>query len=159
MVSFLLLGDYNSWHIEKGWNGFLPLATTKAQIERVLKVSNPETVSENEIRYASDVALVHATYSTPGCTVTDGSGNESPLPTDTVLRYDVVPRKTLTTSEIKWNPSEFLREIDIHVLGFVHYRNLRLGISIETRETEKGTEQIRNVRYFLSDDQKKKVKC
>jgi len=154
------------WHIEKGWNGFLPLKSNRTEIEQFLKQNEPDHTLEivNDIgktvrvRYKSTNSLLHFEYTKSECIVRTSLGTNQTVKANTVLSYDVVV-KNLTTSDFKWNKSEFTREKDIHVAGFVHYRNLAEGVSIEARETETGGEDVRSVRYFPAKEQNGKLDC
>jgi len=166
-LAYFTLAICCSWQIENGWNQFLPLKSTRVEIEAYLSKLDPnltietadERVEEVKMRYQTRTVLMHVTYLKTPCIMENAAGEKQSLPAKTVLGYDIVPNNNLTVSGIKWDKSDFDREKDFHVARFVHYRHREKGISMETREMEDGTEVVRNVRYFPTNFQKEKLVC
>lgn len=140
--------------IEEGWKAIKPLQTTRAQIESFL--TNP-TKNGSQISYETDDALVHITYSKAPCSDI-GSGRYK-VSQDTVVNYQVVLKKDIKISELKWKKNLYKRDDDPEILQFVDYRNAQDGIKVNAVKLDDGVEKVISISYYPDKKSEESVKC
>jgi len=90
-------------------------------------LKNPAT-NGSQITYETDDALVHITYSTAPCS--DIGRGAYKVSENTIVNYQVVIKKNVKISELKWKKNSYKRIDDPEILLLVDYVNTQDGVTI-----------------------------
>jgi hypothetical protein len=131
------------------WLGLQPLASTRADVERLLGV--PTNSAGRTFIYEYKADKVHVIYSEGTCDLSEnGRWN---VPSGTVLRLKVFPQHLVTMGELKFKRSRFLRAREVHPQDWIHYINQRDGVTVDV-QTRGKTEEVMSVVYEPSAAQR-----
>ena len=111
-ISFALAQD------NIGWRGIVPLRSTRAQVEQKLGALDVRCQC-----YLTETEIVRVKYSRGHCKGDLAGWN---VPTDTVLSFEITPKKPLLFSKIQLKEQEFVRTVDDTVTTY--YGNGEKGV-------------------------------
>lgn len=127
---------------QNAWHGFVPLRSTRNDVERVLK--NPKNSSPPDYIYETENEKIIVRYSTDLCS---RSGKiEWNVPVDTVITITVSPKVKLLVRDLRLDLRQYGRSEIAHPRGLVNYINLDDGVGIEAK-LEDGCEVVLSVTY------------
>ena len=112
----------------KGWQGIIPLHSTREDVRRLLGTSTLSTVPTYDLYDLKDES-VFINYSTGKCA--DGT-TVWDIPPYTVINVNIAPKQMLQASMLITNPSKYRREVDSHLPDITYYINEEEGITIQT---------------------------
>lgn len=107
----------------QGWRGIVPLHSTRADVERLFGLPNPQ-----DGFYDFKNESVEFRYSDGPCV------NGLDIPRDTVIDIRVVPKRDLRLSKLQFGISNFKKVKDEELPGFYSYTSEKKGITITTSE-------------------------
>jgi hypothetical protein len=112
----------------KEWRGIVPLHSTRADVERLLKKTNPEC---QQCVYVTEEVSVVVVYSS-GSACGKEESNRWNVPHDTVISLTVYYKNPrLKFADLKIDESKFEKETTAHLPGVVYYTNRDEGMHIE----------------------------
>ena len=126
----------------KEWCGIVPLHSTRADVERLLKLQ-PERCGGNTCLYDLEDKTVFAIYSDgPSCKNSDIS-NSWRVPRDTVIQITITFKTPQPLSILNTDLTKYERVPDKEFPSLVYFSNYVEGVELET-----SGESVRRIRYF-----------
>lgn len=132
----------SSGSAESGWNGIVPLHSTRAEVELLL--GPPVKPCQGGCRYANDKRSVFVFYSGEPCEKEDQ--NRWRVPPNTVVGLIVHNFKKPRLSHLKLDPRKFTKTLDPELQGYFRYTNEQEGVTYEV--SARGV--VLSVEYFPS---------
>ena len=150
LISLVVLSASSTTVLAKTWRGITPLASTRADVERVL--GPPTSTSNNWSTYHSSEETVSIFYSN-GLPCGRGANSDWQLPQGIVVSITVAPRTIVLFSELNVDESKFQKLKDAHRVGSVHYWNKTDGEEISVANGE-----VTSFRY-VADSAETHLRC
>jgi len=107
----------------QGWRGVVPLHSTRADVERLFGLPNPQ-----DGFYDFKNESVEFRYSDGPCV------NGWDVPRDTVIDIRVVPKQDLRLSKLPFGVGGFKKVKDEELPGFYSYSSEEKGITVKTAD-------------------------
>lgn len=127
----------------KGWRGFVPLQSTRTEVERILGA--PKESRRFASTYETKDERVVVYYSAGQCK--ESQSNDWNVPRDTVVSITVHPNAKLLVDDLKLDKMKYERVADYHVQGVVYYFSKEDGVRISARLFEKEGEFVDSITY------------
>jgi len=127
----------------RGWNGIVPLHSTRIEVERQL--GPPTTSCEQTCAYNMQNESVTIVYSTDPCRT--GDNNRWRVPVGTVVTIIVYPSVHPKLKDLKLNQKQFTKSKDPELAGYWTYTSDREGISYEVSDTGR----VLSIEWFPTD--------
>lgn len=152
-IVFLIQGK-----IECGFEGVRVLESDRSYVEQKLGVG--VKTDDGDFEYQTDSYRVRVLYSAAPCSAPDTVTGGYSVKKDTVLRYEVRPRKRIKLDDLEWDRNQYKKVSDEHMVGFYDYTNEKKGILIVTEtRSEEGSETIRAIYFRRAAEKEKRFKC
>jgi hypothetical protein len=132
----------------QGWRGFVPLKSSRADIERLLGPSTERC----KCLYKSDAENVFIEYTRATC----GKGGSWNVPPDTVITVTVYPKKNQKIAEFQVSDTKFKKTQDLHMGNILYYDNEEEGLLIEA---DAYSNDVRSVTYYAPKPVAKGLRC
>jgi hypothetical protein len=142
--------------IENGWKGIKVFKSTRSEVERLYGKPAEES---GEAIYRTEDGVIRVIYSSDKCKKASFGRGDFNVPPDTVLEYDVFLKKSIPLSELKWNKIDYERFEDPHILGLIHYGNLKAGIRFTTGLQDDKTEAVGTFSFEGTVEQVNRYQC
>lgn len=127
----------------KGWRGFVPLQSTRTDVERILGAPKESRGVASTYETKDERVLVF--YSAGQCK--ESQSNDWNVPRDTVVSITVHPNAKLLVDDLKLDKMKYKRVADYHVQGVVYYFSKEDGVRISARLFEKEGEDVDSITY------------
>lgn len=128
----------------KGWRGFVPLQSTRTDIERMLGA--PKESRGLASTYETKDERVVVFYSAGQCK--QSQSNDWNVPRDTVVSITVHPNAKLLVEDLKLDKMKYERVADYHVQAVVYYFSKEDGVRISARSFDKKEgEEVDSITY------------
>jgi hypothetical protein len=144
--------------IEKGWNGILPLESTKGEVEKVF--GKPYRVDDDgHYNYRRDDFVVQVNYVEAPCRANKYNHIKVNLPADTVLDTWVYLTKAILMSDLSFNRTSYNRDTSAIADNVVKYINRDAGIRIDASIFPDKKEYAVAITYKPSASARLRVAC
>jgi hypothetical protein len=128
----------------KDWRGIVPLASTRADVERSLGRPMERSLPDISFFDLKDES-VRVVYSEGRCK--PGIAGEWDVPEDIVLRIEVTPKKEVLLKDVQADMSKYRKVVDPHITGHLIYVSEEEGVSIDTSSIDPECERVLSIRY------------
>lgn len=115
----------------KEWCGIVPLHSTRADVERLLKVK-PEQCRDNACLYDLSDKTVFAFYAAEPTCRNDDVATSWKVPRDTVIQFTVRFKTPQTFSALEIDVTKYDRVPDKELHGLVYLSDYAQGVRMET---------------------------
>lgn len=147
LISVILTGIFAFPTAAKEWCGIVPLHSTRADLERLLKVK-PERCGGNACLYDLSDKTVFALYADePTCRNNDATTSWK-VPRDTVIQITVNFKTPQPFSALDIDVTKYDRVPDKELHGLVYLSDYAQGVRMET-----GGDTVRAITYYPSAKQ------
>ncbi|MDX2040787.1 MAG: hypothetical protein SF097_06040 [Acidobacteriota bacterium] len=150
ILALLILTAISGLLVFKEWKGISPLHSKREDVERILGAAAKGPNDPFICTYEATSESVTVSYSRGGCKK-EGL-EEWNVPEGTVLRLIVIPKYSLTVTELGFDLSTFIKQ-NTRLQNIVTYDNIEDGVIIEVTN-----EQVSAILYTPSKKDEK-LKC
>ena len=149
LFTLLLLCCLNDEVFAESWKGIIPLHSTRADVEKILRVkSSGKGVDEYEV----DMETVQIRYTTEPCP--PGGGGEWDAPVGTVTSIWVFPHNDVLFGELGFDTRRF-RILGTDVKGEKIYTDDKNGVVIDVNESNGKVLYF----YYYERDDDRQMRC
>lgn len=144
LTSLLLICSYVMPSVAKEWCGIVPLHSTRADVERLLKVK-PGRCRDNTCIYDLPDKTVLAFYAEEPTCRKDGPTTSWKVPADTVIEITVNFKTPQLFSALDIDVTKFDRVADKELKGLVYLSDYDQGVRMET-----SGDSVRAITYYAA---------
>jgi hypothetical protein len=138
---------------QDGWQGLIPLHSTKEDAEKILGAPKREGIA---YFYETEKEKVTISYSRGQCA--ENKSSKWNVTKGTIISIMVVPKEPLFASTFVKDLQQFERGKVPHMEGAFYYRKKDNSISFETRVLPDNEERITDILYSPSEKESK-LRC
>ena len=142
LVSLILTGVFAFQSAAKEWCGIVPLHSTRADVERLLKVK-PERCGVNACIYDLPDKTVFALYADEPTCRNDDATTSWKVPRDTVIQFTVHFKTPQSFAALDIDVTKYDRVPDKELRGVVYLSDYAQGIRMET-----SGDTVRAITYY-----------
>lgn len=137
---------------EKGWRGIVPLHSTRSDVEKLFGRPSNQCMCA----YYSEDVNVFVVYAAGDCK--NGGTAGWNVPPDTVIRFDVVPKKERSLSKLGMSLVGLRKMDDPEVKNAVYYVDDSENITIALNKV---TNEVQEIHYgpTVEDSRKASLRC
>lgn len=152
LISLIVTGVFAFPGVAKEWCGIVPLHSTRADVERLLKVK-PERCGGNACLYDLPDKTVFALYADEPTCRNDDATTSWKVPRDTVIQLTVRLKTPQPFAALDIDPTEYDPAPDKELRGLVYLSDYAQGVRMET-----SGDTVRAITYYpaATDD---KLRC
>jgi hypothetical protein len=142
LTSLLLICSYVISSTAKEWCGIVPLHSTRADVERLLKVK-PERCGGDACLYDLPDKTVFALYAGEPACRNDDATTSWKVPADTVIQFTVNFKTPQSFSALDIDVRKYDQVPDKEVHGLVYFSDYAQGVRMET-----SGDMVRAITYY-----------
>ena len=142
LISLILTGVFAFHSAAKEWCGIVPLHSTRADVERLLKVK-PERCGGNACLYDLPDKTVFVLYADEPTCRNDGAPTSWKVPRDTVIQFTVNFKTSQSFSALDIDPTKYDQVPDKELRGLVYLSDYAQGVRMET-----SGDTVRSITYY-----------
>ena len=142
LTSLLLICSYVISSTAKEWCGIVPLHSTRADVERLLKVK-PQRCGSNACLYELPDKTVFALYASEPTCRNDDAATSWKVPRDTVIEISIYFKTPQSFPALDIDVTKYDRVPDKELHGIVYLSDYAKGIRMET-----SGDAVREITYY-----------